>query len=289
MPIKVYKPTTAARRNSSVNAYTELTTDKPHKALLERRKKTGGRNHTGWITCRHIGGGNKQFYRKIDFKRTKDGVKATVRTIEYDPNRSVFIALVEYADGEKRYILAPMGVTVGTEIESGTNADIEKTVGNAMPLEILPVGLEIHNVEIVPGQGGKLCRSAGGVARLIGKDNGTATIQLPSGEVRQVHWKCRATIGQCGNGDWINIRWGKAGRTRHRGIRPTVRGVAMNPVAHPLGGGEGRSGGGRHPVSKWGVPAKGGKTRNPRKNSGSKIIRRRMTVRYGESVIKRRK
>jgi large subunit ribosomal protein L2 len=288
MPIKVYKPTTAARRNSSVNAYAELTTDKPHKALLERRKKTGGRNHTGWITCRHIGGGNKQFYRKIDFKRTKDGVKAVVKTIEYDPNRSVFIALVEYADGEKRYILAPQGVTVGAEIESGTNADIEKTVGNAMPLEILPVGLEIHNVEIVPGQGGKLCRSAGGVARLIGKDAGKATIQLPSGEVRQVHWKCRATIGQCGNGDWINIRWGKAGRTRHRGIRPTVRGVAMNPVAHPLGGGEGRSGGGRHPVSKWGVPAKGGKTRNPRKNSGKNIIRRRMTVRYGESVIKRK-
>ena len=288
MPIKVYKPTTAARRNSSVNAYTELTTDKPHKPLLERRKKTGGRNHTGWITCRHIGGGNKQFYRKIDFKRTKDGVKATVRTIEYDPNRSIFIALVEYADGEKRYILAPQGVIVGTVIESGTNADIEKTVGNAMPLEILPVGLEIHNVEIVPGQGGKLCRSAGGVARLIGKDSGLATIQLPSGEVRQVHWKCRATIGQCGNGDWINIRWGKAGRTRHRGIRPTVRGVAMNPVAHPLGGGEGRSGGGRHPVSKWGVPAKGGKTRNPRKNSGKNIIRRRMTVRYGESVIKRK-
>ncbi len=271
-----------------MNAYTELTTDKPHKPLLERRKKTGGRNHTGWITCRHIGGGNKQFYRKIDFKRTKDGVKAIVKTIEYDPNRSVFIALVEYADGEKRYILAPQGVTVGTEIESGTNADIEKTVGNAMPLEILPVGLEIHNVEIIPGQGGKLSRSAGGVARLIGKDNGLATIQLPSGEVRQVHWKCRATIGQCGNGDWINIRWGKAGRTRHRGIRPTVRGVAMNPVAHPLGGGEGRSGGGRHPVSKWGVPAKGGKTRNPRKNSGKNIIRRRMTVRYGESVIKRK-
>jgi large subunit ribosomal protein L2 len=288
MPIKVYKPTTAARRNSSVNAYAELTTDKPEKSLLERKRKTGGRNHTGWITCRHIGGGNKQFYRKIDFKRTKDGVKAVVKTIEYDPNRSVFIALVEYADGEKRYILAPQGVTVGTEIESGTNPDIEKTVGNAMPLEILPVGLEIHNIEIVPGQGGKLCRSAGGMARLIGKDNGLATIQLPSGEVRQVHWKCRATIGQLGNGDWINVRWGKAGRTRHRGIRPTVRGVAQNPVAHPLGGGEGRSGGGRHPVSKWGVPAKGGKTRNPRKNSTNKIIRRRMTVRYGESVLKRK-
>jgi large subunit ribosomal protein L2 len=288
MPIKTYKPTSAGRRFSSVNAYAELTTDKPEKSLIERRKKTGGRNHTGWITCRHIGGGNKQFYRKIDFKRNKDGVKATIKSVEYDPNRSVFISLVEYADGDKRYILAPQGLKVGDVIESGTNADIEKTVGNAMTLEICPVGSEIHNIEMVPGQGGKLCRSAGGVARLIGKDAGFATIQLPSGEVRQIHWKCRATIGALGNGDWINIRWGKAGRTRHRGIRPTVRGVAQNPVSHPLGGGEGRSGGGRHPVSKWGVPAKGGKTRNPRKNSGNKIIRRRMTVRYGESVIKRK-
>jgi len=288
MPIKIYKPTTAARRNSSVNAYTELTTDKPCKSLIERRKKTGGRNHTGWITCRHIGGGNKQFYRKIDFKRNKDGVKATVKTIEYDPNRSVFIALVEYADSEKRYILAPAAIKVGDIIESSTTNDVEKTVGNAMPLEIMPVGMEIHNIEVVPGQGGKLCRSAGGVARLIGKDSGFATIQLPSGEVRQIHWKCRATIGQLGNSDWINVRLGKAGRTRNRGIRPTVRGVAQNPVSHPLGGGEGRSGGGRHPVSKWGVSAKGGKTRNPRKNSSSKIIRRRMTTRYGESVLKRK-
>jgi len=288
MPIKVYKPTTAARRNSSVNAYVEVTTNKPEKSLIERRKKTGGRNHTGWITCRHIGGGNKQFYRRIDFKRTKDGVKAVVQSVEYDPNRSTYIALVQYADGEKRYILCPNGVKVGDAILSGANSDIEKTIGNAMPLEILPVGMDIHNIEIVPGQGGKICRSAGGVARLIGKDAGHATIQLPSGEVRQINWKCRATIGGLSNGDWINIRWGKAGRTRHRGIRPSVRGVAQNPVSHPLGGGEGRSGGGRHPVSKWGVLAKGGKTRNPRKNSGKMIIRRRMTVRYGESVIKRK-
>jgi large subunit ribosomal protein L2 len=288
MPIKVYKPTTAARRNSSVNAFTELTKWEPEKSLTEPKKKTGGRNHTGWITCRHIGGGHKQLYRKIDFKRRKDGIKATVEAIEYDPNRSVFIALLNYADGEKRYILAPQLLKVGAVIESGTNADIEKTVGNAMPLEICPVGAEIHNIETVPGQGGRIVRSAGSVARLIGKDMGFATIQLPSGEVRQIHWKCRATIGQLGNIDWINVRWGKAGRTRHRGIRPTVRGVAMNPVAHPLGGGEGRSGGGRHPVSKWGVPAKGGKTRNPRKNTSSKIIRRRMTVRYGESIIKRK-
>jgi large subunit ribosomal protein L2 len=288
MPIKIYKPTTAGRRNSTVNAYTEITKDHPEKSLCQPKQKTGGRNHTGWITCRHIGGGNKQLYRRIDFKRTKDGVKAKVAAIEYDPNRSVFIALLEYADGEKRYILAPQQLGVGAEIESGANLDIEKTVGNAMPLEICPVGAEIHNVELVPGQGGKLCRSAGGVARLIGKDAGFATVQLPSGEIRQIHWKCRATIGALGNTDWINVRWGKAGRMRHRGIRPTVRGVAQNPVSHPLGGGEGRSGGGRHPVSKWGVPAKGGKTRNPRKNSGSKIIRRRMTVRYGESIIKRR-
>ena len=288
MPIRVYKPTTAARRNSSVNSYEEITKTEPEKSLCEPKKKTGGRNHTGWITCRHIGGGHKQKYRKIDFKRRKDNIPAKVIAIEYDPNRSVFIALLEYKDGEKRYILCPQVLKVGAEIISGTNADIEKTVGNCMPLEICPVGAEIHNVEMVPGQGGKLCRSAGGVARLIGKDSGFATVQLPSGEVRQIHWKCRATIGQLGNMDWINIRWGKAGRMRYRGIRPTVRGVAQNPVSHPLGGGEGRSGGGRHPVSKWGVPAKGGKTRNPRKNSGGKIIRRRMTVRYGESIIKRR-
>src|SRR3954467_12998490 len=204
MPIKVYKPTTAARRNSSVNAYAEITKTEPEKSLIERRKKTGGRNHTGWITCRHIGGGNKQFYRRIDFKRGKDGIKATVEAIEYDPNRSVFIALLKYADDEKRYILAPQNLKVGDVIESGKNADIEKTLGNAMPLEILPVGLEIHNVELVPGNGGKLCRSAGGVARLICKDAGYATVQLPSGEVRQINWKCRATIGQLGNTDWIN-------------------------------------------------------------------------------------
>lgn len=288
MPIKIYNPTSAGRRFSSVNAFTELTRSEPEKSLTERKKKTGGRNHTGWITCRHIGGGHKQLYRKVDFKRRKDAMKAKVESIEYDPNRSVFIALVQYEDGEKRYILAPQAIHVGDVIESGAHADIEKTPGNCMPLEIVPVGLEVHNIESIPGQGGKMVRAAGGVARLIGKDAGMATIQLPSGEVRQVNWKCRATIGQLGNSDWINIRWGKAGRTRHRGIRPSVRGVAQNPVSHPLGGGEGRSGGGRHPVSKWGVPAKGGKTRNPRKNSNSKIIRRRMTVRYGESIIRRK-
>lgn len=287
MPIKVYNPTSAGRRFSSVNAHTEVTRQKPEKSLTEPKKKTGGRNHTGWITCRHIGGGHKQLYRRVDFKRRKDGIKARVESIEYDPNRSGYIALLLYEDGEKRYILAPQAVHVGDTLESGVG-EIEKTPGNAMPLEIVPVGIEIHNIESVPGQGGKLVRSAGGAARLIGKDSGMATIQLPSGEVRQINWKCRATIGQLGNPDWINIRWGKAGRMRHRGIRPSVRGVAMNPVSHPLGGGEGRSGGGRHPVSKWGVPAKGGKTRNPRKNSNSKIIRRRMTVRYGESIIRRK-
>lgn len=288
MPIKIYKPTTAARRNSSVNAYAEITKTKPEKSLLEKKVKTGGRNHTGWITCRHIGGGNKQMYRKVDFKRVKDDIAAKVEAIEYDPNRSVFIALIQYEDGTKSYILAPQALKVGDVVMSSSKTDIEKAPGYTMTLEVMPVGLEIHNIEVVPGQGGKLCRSAGGVARLIGKDQGYATIQLPSGEVRQINWKCRATIGQLGNIDWINVRWGKAGRTRHRGIRPTVRGVAQNPVSHPLGGGEGRSGGGRHPVSKWGVPAKGGKTRNPRKNSSTKIIRRRMTVRYGESLLKRK-
>ncbi len=288
MPIKQYKPTSAGRRFSSGNAFAEITRNAPHKALLEPKKKTGGRNHRGWITCRHIGGGHKQLYRKIDFKRNKDEIKATVESIEYDPNRSSFIALLAYEDGEKRYILAPQGLKIGDVLESGTRSDIEKTPGNAMPLEVVPTGIEIHNVEAVPGKGGSLVRSAGGVARLIGKDNGMATVQLPSGEIRQLNWKCRATIGQIGNSDWGNIRWGKAGRMRYRGIRPTVRGVAQNPVSHPLGGGEGRSGGGRHPVSKWGVPAKGGKTRNPRKNSSDKIIRRRMTVRYGESVLRRR-
>jgi large subunit ribosomal protein L2 len=288
MAIKQYRPTSAGRRLSSVNAFEELTRSGPEKSLTEPKKKTGGRNHRGWITCRHIGGGHKQLYRRIDFKRNKDAVKARVESIEYDPNRSAFIALLHYEDGEKRYILAPQLLRVGDTIESSTHSDIEKTPGNAMPLEIIPVGLEIHNIETVPGQGGRMVRGAGGAARLIGKDAGMATIQLPSGEVRQFNWKCRATIGQVGNVDWSNIRWGKAGRTRHRGIRPTVRGVAQNPVSHPLGGGEGRSGGGRHPVSKWGVPAKGGKTRNPRKNSSSKIIRRRMTVRYGESVLRRR-
>jgi large subunit ribosomal protein L2 len=288
MPIKQYKPTSAGRRFSSVNAFTEITRSKPEKSLLEPKKKTGGRNHRGWITCRHIGGGHKQLYRKIDFKRNKDDIKAVVESIEYDPNRTAFIALLAYADGERRYILAPQGLKVGDEIESGTKSDIEKTHGNAMPLEVVPTGIEIHNIEAVPGKGGSLVRSAGGAARLIGKDNGLATVQLPSGEIRQLNWNCRATIGQIGNPDWANIRWGKAGRMRHRGIRPTVRGVAQNPVSHPLGGGEGRSGGGRHPVSKWGVPAKGGKTRNPRKNSSGKIIRRRMTVRYGESVLRRR-
>ncbi len=288
MAIKIYKPTTAARRNSSVNAYAEITKTKPEKSLLEKKVKTGGRNHTGWITCRHIGGGNKQMYRKVDFKRVKDDVAAKVEAIEYDPNRSVFIALIKYDDGVKSYILAPQALKVGDTVMSSVKSDVEKAPGYTMTLEVMPVGLEIHNVEVIPGQGGKLCRSAGGVARLIGKDQGFATIQLPSGEIRQINWKCRATIGQLGNIDWINVRWGKAGRTRHRGIRPTVRGVAQNPVSHPLGGGEGRSGGGRHPVSKWGVPAKGGKTRNPRKNSSSKIIRRRMTVRYGESLLKRK-
>ena len=246
--------------------------------------------HTGWITCRHIGGGHKQSYRKIDFKRKKDGIPAKIIAIEYDPNRSVFIALVEYKDGEKRYILAPQNITVGAEIMSGTNADIEKTVGNAMPLEICPVGAEIHNVEMVPGQGGKLCRSAGGVA----PPSSVRTTARPPCSCPPV--KSARSTGSAGppSASWATATGSTSAGARpaacgYRGIRPTVRGaVAQNPVSHPLGGGEGRSGGGRHPVSKWGVPAKGGKTRNPRKNSSNKIIRRRMTVRYGESVVRRK-
>jgi len=264
----------------------EITATKPEKNLTRPLKKHGGRNNQGMITTRHIGGGHKRMYRVIDFRRNKDGQAATIRTIEYDPNRNVNISLVQYEDGEKRYILSPLGVKVDQKVYNGEAA--EPRLGNCLPLAKIPVGLEVHNIEMVPGQGGKMVRTAGGVARLVARDGTLAQVMLPSGEVRMVHVNCRATIGQLGNIDWINIRWGKAGRTRHRGTRPSVRGVAQNPVSHPLGGGEGRSGGGRHPVSKWGVLAKGGKTRNPRKNSSSKIIRRRMTVRYGESVLKRR-
>jgi len=251
----------------------ELTKFKPEKALLTKTIRANGRNHHGVITAKHRGGGNKKMYRIIDFRRVKDNVPAKVEGIEYDPNRSCFIALIKYEDGEKAYILAPKGLTVGATVQSGPQAPPE--IGNAMPLANVPAGLEIHNIEMNPGQGGKLIRSAGGVGRLGAKEGEWSVVILPSGEMRRVRSACRATIGQLGNLDWINVSIGKAGRSRHMGIRPHTRAKAMNPIDHPLGGGEGRSNGGRHPVSKTGVPAKGGITRNPRKNSEKLILRRR--------------
>jgi len=288
MGIKTYNPTSAGRRDSTVNDFAELTDKKrrPEKSLCERIRKTGGRNHHGFITSRHMGGGARRIYRRIDFKRNKDGVMGTIQSVEYDPNRSCHIALVHYADGEKRYILSPVGISVGDTVESGPS--VEPKTGNALPLRNIPPGLAVHNVEMNSGQGGKLVRSAGGAARLMSRNEEWAVIVLPSGEMREVRVECRATIGQLGNVDHQNIRWGKAGRTRHRGIRPYVRGTAQNPVSHPLGGGEGRSGGGRHPCSKWGKLAKGGRTRNPRNISNARILRRRRSVRYGQLPVPKR-
>ena len=274
MPIKYYNPTSAGRRAGSVLDYKAvLTKFTPEKSLCVGQKRSNGRNNHGVITAKHRGGGNKRLYRIIDFKRQKDGIAATVESIEYDPNRSCHIALIKYDDGEKSYILAPNGLKVGAKVISGPDADPE--LGNAIPLSNIPGGLEIHNIEMNPGQGGKLVRTAGGVARLGAKEGEWSVIILPSGEMRRVKSKCRATIGQLGNLDWINVTIGKAGRSRHMGIRPHTRAKAMNPIDHPLGGGEGRSNGGRHPVSKTGVPAKGGITRHPRKNSEKLILRRR--------------
>ncbi len=278
MGIRVYKPTSAGRRNSSVNDYSDLTAKKPEKSLCKRIKKNGGRNHYGITTTRFRGGGARRIYRIIDFKRNKDGIPAKVATIEYDPNRNCFISLLHYADGEKRYILAPIGIRVGDYIESGLSC--EPKVGNAMPLETIPAGIEIHNIEMRAGQGGKLVRGAGGSARIVAKEGDWATVILPSGEMRMLRKECRATIGQLSNPDFQNVRVGKAGRKRHMGIRPHVRGKAMNPVAHPMGGGEGRANGGRHPCSPTGVLAKGGKTRNPRNPSNKRIIRRRKSGRF---------
>jgi large subunit ribosomal protein L2 len=273
MGVRVYKPTSAGRRNSSVNDYGELTRSRPEKALCRRIKKTGGRNHHGVTTTRFRGGGARRIYRLIDFKRGKDGVSAKVVGIEYDPNRTCFIALVEYADGEKRYILAPQGLRVDDEIESG--ASCEPKIGNAMPLSAIPAGLEVHNVELTAGQGGRLVRGAGNAARIVAKEGDWVTVVLPSGEMRMVRKECRATIGRLSNPDHQNVRIGKAGRKRHMGRRPHVRGKAMNPVAHPMGGGEGRSNGGRHPCSPTGKPAKGGKTRRGKAPSNKYIIKRR--------------
>ena len=273
MGIRIYKPTSAGRRNSSVNDYAEITTSKPEKTLCKRIKKSGGRNHKGITTVRFRGGGARRIYRIIDFKRNKDNVPATVATIEYDPNRNCFISLVQYNDGEKRYILSPHGIKAGDIIESGVAC--EPKIGNTMPLVSIPAGLEIHNIEMRAGQGGKLVRGAGNSARIVAKEGDWVTIILPSGEMRMIRKECRATIGRLSNPDDQNVRIGKAGRTRHLGRRPHVRGKAQNPVAHPMGGGEGRANGGRHPCSPTGVLAKGGKTRNPRSVSNKRIIRRR--------------
>ena len=273
MGIRVYNPTSAGRRNSSVNDYAELTTDRAEKSLCRRIKKSGGRNHSGITTVRFRGGGARRIYRIIDFKRNKDGIPATVATIEYDPNRDCFISLLHYADGEKRYILAPLGIKAGDSVESGPVC--EPKIGNAMPLGAIPAGLEIHNIEMTAGQGGKLVRGAGSAARIVAKEGDWVTVILPSGEMRMVRKECRATIGRLSNPDHQHVRIGKAGRMRHLGIRPHVRGKAQNPVSHPMGGGEGRANGGRHPCSPTGVLAKGGKTRNPRSPSNKRIIRRR--------------
>ena len=273
MAIKEYKRTSNGRRNMSVVDNSDLTRKKPEKALLVRLTRNAGRNNEGKITARHRGGGARRLYRLVDFKRSKDGVPAKVVAVEYDPNRSVRLALLSYADGEKRYILAPIDLKVGDNVMSGEKA--EPKSGNAMPLSAIPLGLQIHNVELTPGRGGQLVRSAGSAAILAARDGDYAQIVLPSGETRKVHVKCRATIGQLGNPDHNLIRIGKAGKNRHRGWRPYVRGTAMNPVDHPMGGGEGRTKGGRHPVSETGVLSKGGKTRNPRKVSNTFIIRRR--------------
>ena len=284
MAIRLYKPTSPGRRNGSVIDYKAvLTTDKREKSLCKRIKKHGGRNHHGETTVRFRGGGARRIYRMVDFKRLKDGVEATVATIEYDPNRTCFISLIEYTDGVKAYILAPVGLKVGDKVESGEV--VEPKVGNAMPLSGIPVGVEIHNIEMKAGQGAKLVRSAGGVARLMAKEGDWATIIMPSGEMRQVRVECRATIGQVGNGDHMHVKIGKAGRKRHMGKKPHVRGKAMNPVAHPMGGGESRSNGGRHPCSPTGVLAKGGKTRKRNKPGGKRIIRRRKSVRYGQLTL----
>ncbi len=273
MGIRIHKPTSAGRRNSSVADFAEITRSAPERSLLVPIRKTGGRNSHGHITSRHRGGGHKRRYRLIDWKRDKDGVPATVASIEYDPNRSARVALLHYRDGDKRYVLAPQELQVGMTVVSGEQA--EPRPGNCLPLKNIPLGLFVHAVELTPGRGGQLGRAAGAQVQLAARDQGMAHLLLPSGEMRMVHEECRATIGQVGNLDWLLVRWGKAGRTRHRGIRPHVRGSAMNPYCHPLGGGEGRSGAGRPPCSPWGKLAKGGKTRKPKRASNRLILRRR--------------
>ena len=274
MGVKQYKPSSPGRRFQTVSDFAEITTTKPEKSLLEPLPKKAGRNNYGRITTRHQGGGHKRKYRKIDFKRQKDGIPAKVATIEYDPNRSARIALLHYVDGAKAYILQPKGLKVGDIVESGSEADIKP--GNALPLANIPVGTLIHAVEFQPGKGAAMARSAGTSIQLMGKEGGYAILRMPSSEMRRVLLTCRATVGEVGNAEHANIRLGKAGRKRWLGVRPTVRGTVMNPVDHPHGGGEGKNKtAGRHPVTPWGVPTKGHRTRNPKKATSRLIIRRR--------------
>ena len=286
MATKKHKPTSPGRRRSSVQDFSDLAKQRPQRSLTKRISRTGGRNNQGKTTARFRGGGARKLYRAVDFRRDKDGVPAKVAALEYDPNRSARLALLHYADGEKRYILAPAGLEVGQTLLSGPDA--EPRVGNSLPLEKIPSGLPIHNIEIRPGSGGKLVRAAGRSAALSAKEGKWAHITLPSGEVRRVLLRCRATVGAVGNADHGAVRWGKAGRRRHKGRRPHSRGSAMNPVDHPMGGGEGRRAGGRPPCSPTGVQAKGGRTRKRRKPSNAHIIRRRRSRRYGEVKIPRK-
>jgi len=272
MPVKKYKPTSAGKRFMTTMDFSDLSKVEPEKSLIEVRKKHSGRNFNGHITVRHKGGGTRKMYRIIDFKRTKDAIPAKVATVEYDPNRSARIALVNYRDGEKRYILAPLGLKVGDVVESGPNADIK--TGNCLPIKNIPVGTVIHNIEMRPGQGGKFVRSAGGAAQLMAKEGDYAQVRMPSGEVRKILVVCRATIGQLGNVEHENEIIGKAGRQRHRGKRPSVRGIAMNPVDHPHGGGEARSTSGRPPTTPWGQMTMGKKTRR-NKRTQNMIVRKR--------------
>ncbi|WP_419917193.1 50S ribosomal protein L2 [Candidatus Poriferisodalis sp.] len=273
MGIRVRKPTSPGRRFQTVSDFADITATKPERSLIAKQHSTGGRNNHGRKTSRHRGGGHKQRYRVIDFRRNKDGVPATVATIEYDPNRNARIALLHYHDGEKRYILAPAGLEVGDKLANGAQAEVR--VGNAMPLRYVPVGTTVHNVELKPGAGGRMARSAGASVQLVAKEGAYATLRLPSTEMRRVPIDCRATIGSVGNAEADLIKIGKAGRNRYKGVRPQTRGVAMNPVDHPLGGGEGKSSGGRHPVSPWGKPE--GRTRSKNRKSNDLIVRRRRT------------
>ena len=273
MATRKINPTSPGQRGMIKSDYQEITTSTPEKSLLKKLNKTSGRNNTGRITCRHKGGGVKQAYRVIDFKREKFGVPATVKTIEYDPNRNVRISLVFYADGEKRYILTPEGLNVGDVIVSGTEAPIQ--TGNALPLDLIPLGTIVHNIELLPGRGAKMVRSAGNFAQVMAKEGNYVTIKLPSGEMRMVRKECMATVGTLGNSEFKNLKIGKAGRKRYMGVRPTVRGVTMNPCDHPHGGGEGKTGPGGHPKTPWGKPALGYKTRKQGKASDKLIVRRR--------------